>query len=61
MDLSEFVSDYWAMYRENGGKRPTAREIAQAYGERAVEEPGETRDYDTIVQESTPQVAYYLP
>ena len=60
-ELGEFVSDYWQMYRENGGKRPTAKEIAEAYVDTAIAEDATSAECMAAVKELVPQVRYYLP
>jgi hypothetical protein len=60
-DLAEYVSDYWTIYRENGGKRPTAKEIAAAYCEAAIADDADRAEYDAAVAETAPQITYYLP
>lgn len=60
-DMGQFVSDYWTMYKENGGRRPTAREIALAYAETAIAQDADEKEYAAAVKEVTPQIAYHLP
>lgn len=56
MNLDEFVSDYLAIDSEEPA---TDRDIAAAFAERQCEEPGETRSYEQIRDETIPQIAYY--
>lgn len=60
-EMAEYVSDYWQMYKENGGKRPTAKEVAAAYCEAAIAEDADAAEYEAAVKEAIPQIAYYLP
>jgi hypothetical protein len=54
IDLAQFVSDYWQVYIDNGGKRPTKKEIANAYMEATDQDGGPSKDLIS-------QIEYYLP
>ena len=57
IDLAEFVSDYWQMYRDGSiDEKPTADEIANAYQDTTgrLLDSGQT---EALIR----QIKYYLP
>ena len=54
IDLAQFVSDYWQMCIDNGGERPTKREIANAYMDATNQKGAPSKNL-------IDQIEYYLP